>query len=169
MSDFLKSLSSYNLFNNLLPGVVFSVLVNKIFFIPLVQTDIVTGVFFYYFVGLVISRIGSVIVEPTLKFLGLLSFSDYADFVTASKEDSKIETLSETNNMYRTMLSMMLLIGLLGIYSLLKTRLLEFDQYSIYLVISALIILFASAYKKQTEYIKKRIVKIIKEKSKIII
>jgi NhaP-type Na+/H+ or K+/H+ antiporter len=66
------------------------------------------------------------------------------------------------------MLSMMFLIGLLGIYSLLKTRLQMFEQYSIYLVVFALIILFTSAYKKQTKYIKNRIATIIKKNSKII-
>jgi hypothetical protein len=114
MSDFLKNISSYNLFNNLLPGVVFCVSLDKIFSISLIQEDIVTGLFFYYFVGLVISRVGSVVFEPVLKATGFLSFANYSDFISASKEDPKIEVFSEVNNMYRTILAMISLIALIG-------------------------------------------------------
>jgi hypothetical protein len=161
MSDFLKSLSSYNLFNNLLPGVVFCVLINKLFFIPLIQPDIVVGVFFYYFVGLVISRFGSIVVEPILKKIGFLSFAPYPDYIIASKEDAKIEILSEANNMYRTMLSMMLLIALIGIYSLLKYQFEVLDKYSTHMMIGSLILLFSWSYKKQTQFIKSRVTKVI--------
>ncbi len=43
MSDFMKNLTSYNLFNNFLPGVVSCVVVTKLFPISLVQTELLTG------------------------------------------------------------------------------------------------------------------------------
>jgi hypothetical protein len=159
MSDFFKNLSSYNLFNNLLPGVVFCVLIDKIFLMSIIQTDITSGIFFYYFIGLVISRIGSIIVEPILKKIGFLSFAIYTDFISASKEDLKIDILSETNNMYRTMLSMMLLISLIGVYNFLGTSYKWLNQSSSYVVIVSLIFLFAFSYKKQTQFIKSRVEK----------
>jgi hypothetical protein len=165
MSDFFKSLSSYNLFNNLLPGVVFCVLTSKMFLVSLVQTDIASGVFFYYFVGLVISRIGSIIVEPLLKKIGFISFANYSDFISASKEDPKIDVLSEANNMYRTILSMMLLTALVGVYEFLKTSFELFDKYSIYAVMIALIFIFAFSYRKQTQFIKSRVEKVIDKAS----
>lgn len=161
MSDFLKSISSYNLFNNLLPGVVSSVLISKLFLIPFIQADIVVGIFFYYFVGLIVSRFGSIVVEPILKKIGFLSFAPYPDYIVASKEDIKIEVLSETNNMYRTMLSMMLLIALIGIYSFLKSQFEFLEKYSTHTMIGSLILLFFWSYQKQTQFIKSRVSKVI--------
>jgi hypothetical protein len=67
MKDLLDKLSSYNLFNYLLPGVLFACLSEPIVGYNLIQTDIVVGVFFYYFLGMTISRIGSLAVEPIAK------------------------------------------------------------------------------------------------------
>jgi hypothetical protein len=79
VSDFIEKISSYNLFNNLLPGVVFCLLADKFFSFSLIQSDIVVGLFFYYFVGLVISRVGSIIVEPLLKNIKIIEFTKYSE------------------------------------------------------------------------------------------
>ena len=67
------------------------------------RADTLVAVFAYYFMGLVISRIGSLMIEPTLKKVGFLKSADYSKFVLASKTDNKLDVLSETNNMYRTL------------------------------------------------------------------
>lgn len=67
MKEILDKLTSYNLFNYLLPGVVFAVLASKVTRFTLIQQDLVAGAFLYYFIGLVISRFGSLILEPILK------------------------------------------------------------------------------------------------------
>src|SRR5690554_5225809 len=105
VENFIDKLSSYNIFNYLFPGVLFCVIADRYFFIPLVQDSIVTGLFLYYFVGLVISRFGSLVLEPIMKRLKIVKFSEYSDFINAVKSDPKIEILSETNNMYRSVLS----------------------------------------------------------------
>lgn len=159
MSDFVKSISSYNLFNNLLPGVVFCVLASKLFPISLVQKDLITGVFFYYFVGLVIGRIGSVIIEPILKFTGFISFSNYPDYIEASKTDKNLKILSETNNMYRSILSMFLFLVAISFHFYLSSKFEGFSDYVLYLYVFGLIVLFAWSYKKQSQYIKVRVLK----------
>jgi hypothetical protein len=98
LKDLLSKLSSYNLFNYLLPGIIFVVLAKELTRFFFVQDDIILGAFLYYFIGMVISRFGSLIIEPLLKKISLLKFADYGDFVTASKKDEKIELLSEVNN-----------------------------------------------------------------------
>lgn len=100
MDKILDKLSSYNIFNYLFPGAVFCVVSDRYFTIPLLQDSIIDGLFLYYFVGLVISRFGSIAIEPLLKKLRIIQYSEYADFVEASKADPKIEILSESNNMY---------------------------------------------------------------------
>lgn len=157
MSDFMKNLTSYNLFNNLLPGVVFCVVVTKLYPISLVQTDLVTGVFFYYFVGLIISRLGSVVIEPVLKKIGFLNFSEYSDYIDASKKDTKLEVLSETNNMYRSIFSMSLALVVAALHFYLVRKFEIFKIYSAYAYTIVLASLFAWSYRKQTAYIYARV------------
>src|SRR5260370_14737106 len=116
MNELLAKLSSYNVFNYLLPGIVFAILAGDIIHYSIIQKDIVTGAFFYYFVGLVVSRFGSLIIEPLLKWLRFVKFADYKDFVAASQKDAKLDVLSEVNNTYRTLPSLTSLLLLLHLY-----------------------------------------------------
>jgi uncharacterized membrane protein YozB (DUF420 family) len=86
-----------------------------------------------------------------------IKFADYPDYVNASKTDSKLEILSEANNMYRTFVSMFsiffLIIGFQSIseyFNILK------DKQDL-IVLSILFLLFLFSYRKQTNYITKRI------------
>jgi hypothetical protein len=157
MKDFLDKLTSYNIFNYLLPGVLFSILATKFANLNLVFDDFIIGVFAYYFTGLIISRFGSIVIEPFLKVIRFVKFADYKDFIEASKNDSKIEVLSESNNMYRTLISMFtLLFVTIGFQKLADNWLfLKNNQDAIFL--SILLLLFLLSYRKQTNYITKRI------------
>ncbi len=157
MNALLNKLSSYNIFNYLLPGIIFVVLAEKLTSFSFVQKDIILGVFLYYFIGMIISRIGSLIIEPILKSIKFVSFSSYSQFVTASKHDEKIDILSETNNMYRTFCSVFLFLITLKVYELLLIKFHDLSSYNSLVIIIALLILFLFSYKKQTKYITKRI------------
>ena len=71
MEDIVKSISSkissYNIFNNLLPGIIFCVTITKLTRFSMVVDGILEQLFIWYFFGIVISRIGSVFVEWLLK------------------------------------------------------------------------------------------------------
>jgi hypothetical protein len=103
MKDILDKLSSYNIFNYLFPGVLFVILAKSTTSYDFVQEDNLLGAFLYYFIGMTISRFGSVIVEPSLKYIRFLKFTEYSRYVQASKQDSKVDLLSEVNNTYRTL------------------------------------------------------------------
>ena len=90
MKDILSKISSYNLFNYLLPGIVFSVLAERITTYKIIQTDIIVGLFLYYFCGLVISRIGSLIIEPAMKRVSFIKFAPYKDYVRVSAKDPMV-------------------------------------------------------------------------------
>ena len=122
------------------------------------QDDLLVAAFLYYFVGLVISRIGSLVVEPILIKLRFLKFADYKDFVAASQKDSKLEVLSEANNTCRTLCSMFLLLLLLKLYDWIAQAV-EFlrGQTAILLLIVALFVMFLFSYKKQTKYVADRV------------
>lgn len=157
MKDLLEKLSTYNIFNYLLPGVVFVAITKSLTKYNFVQEDIVIGVFLYYFIGLVISRVGSILIEPVLKWIKFVKFSEYRDYVEASKKDALIEVLSESNNMYRTFLSLFLSISFLKIFEVLSKRCQFLSNISKEIAILALLFLFAFSYKKQTDYITKRV------------
>jgi len=157
MEEILDKISSYNIFNYLLPGIVFSYILREITTINIIQDDIIIGLFIYYFVGLIVSRIGSTAIEPIFKKIRLLKFADYKDFINASKVDSKINLFSEINNTYRTItsvaFSLLFVKFVLYLFSVLSLSI----QLQKIIGVIALFILFAGAYRKQTNYITKRI------------
>lgn len=157
MKELLDKISSYNIFNYLLPGVLFAFLSSNFKGISLIQNDLITGAFLYYFIGLIISRIGSLLIEPQLKKLGFVKFADYKDFVKFSQTDSKLDVLSEVNNMYRTLLSMSLLLLLTYGYSIILLKFPFINKWSFPILMILLLIMFLFAYKKQTKYITNRI------------
>jgi hypothetical protein len=55
--------------------------------------NVVVGLFLFYFIGMVISRIGSLTIEPVLKKINFLRFAPYSDFIRASQADVKIDIL----------------------------------------------------------------------------
>lgn len=157
MKELLDKISSYNLFNYLFPGILFAVLSRVITSYSFLQENLIIGVFVYYFLGMVISRIGSLVIEPVLKKLSFLKFADYKDFIEASKKDSKIELLSEINNMYRTLCSLSILLVLLRLYELIESKLPILKSVNSYILAILILVIFLFSYRKQTNYITKRI------------
>ena len=157
MKDIIEKLSSYNVFNYLLPGTLFVGLGEKITHFSLIQENLIVAVFLYYFIGLIISRIGSLIVEPVLKLMKFIKFAEYEDYVEASKSDSKIELLSEQNNMYRGLCSLPLMLICLKIYENNILTLPWSVNTSHFIFLAGLLVLFLFSYRKQTQYVVQRI------------
>ncbi len=161
MKEILDKVTSYNLFNYLLPGVLFAVILGKATSYTLVQNDIIIGAFVYYFAGLVISRVGSLAVEPLLKKINFLRFAPYSDFIKAENIDQKIESLSETNNMYRTFVAMFFVLLVAKGYELLSARYSFMHEHIVVILVIALFIMFLFSYRKQTSYVRTRVKKVI--------
>ena len=157
LKDIFDKISSYNIFNYLLPGILFIFLTKEISGYNLIQENNFVGAFLYYFAGMVVSRFGSIIIEPVLKWIKFLKFKEYGAFVAASKVDQKIELLSEVNNTYRTILSMLVLVCSEYLYLYIKKQ--YSIEHSTTLVMATIFttFLFLFAYRKQTAYISKRI------------
>ena len=157
MKELIDKLTTYNLFNYLLPGVVFVIFADKLIGYSLIQENNVIGVFLYYFIGMTVSRFGSVIIEPILRTLKFLKYKDYSSFVAASKKDAKIDLLSEVNNTYRTIVATFVSVLVLKAYKLLE------DTYTIsatlnsLLIIVLILLLYLFSYRKQTNYVRKRV------------
>ncbi len=159
MKDIIDKISSYNLFNYLFPGIVFVVILKQVTSFNLIIENNLLGIFLYYFIGLIISRIGSILLEPIFKKVKLVKFSNYSDFLTASKNDEKIELFSEINNTYRTISSLLFCLLIAILYERFLSDVISSLHIEQYLFILGLLILFILSYRKQTEYINKRIQK----------
>jgi len=157
MKELLDKITSYNLFNYLLPGVLFAVLATKFTRFSLIQPDIIVGAFVYYFIGLVISRLGSLLLEPFLKLVRFVKFADYDKYVAACKVDEKIDVLSEQNNSYRTLAAVFACLLLVKAYEMLESRVAFLTHRGTLVAIALLLMMFLLSYRKQTKYITKRV------------
>ena len=174
---FAEKITSYNIFNNLLPGIIFCFVLNHTTRFNIGTDSILENIFIYYFVGMVISRIGSLVVEKMLKKITIknkktnqkeafLIFSNYSDYVDASENQETIKVLSETNNTYRTLTALFFSLTLVKIYEIvLHDFLLKIiGENVVYILLFVLLsIMFVFSYRKQTAYISKRVEKYKKE------
>ncbi len=156
MKDLLNKITSYNLFNYLLPGVLFVVALEKFTSYSLIQPDIIVGIFVYYFAGLVVSRFGSLIVEPILKHLSFLKSFDSDKVAALAKTDDKIDIYTEANNMYRTFIGLFVLLLLVKAYELYAPFFPFLNKYGLYILFVLLLLVFLFSYKKQTEQLVKK-------------
>lgn len=162
MSEFINKISAYEIFNYLFSWIIFTRFVNNFSWVHISEYvvsesiyDIFLFVFVLYFIWLVISRIGSVIIWPILKKLWL-EFADYKDFIEAEKVDKKIETLYMRNNVYRTLISLSFCLFVIQIIVDIVNS--SFCSHLLYYVcLNLLFILFLCSYIKQTNYIRKRV------------
>ncbi|MBL8121296.1 hypothetical protein JNM87_00915 [Candidatus Saccharibacteria bacterium] len=156
MEDLLKKISEYQLFNFLLSGTVLAFLITKTTPLNLLNDNILVAVFIYYFMGLVVSRMGSLVIEPLYKKLRIVKYAPYKQYLKAVKLDSKIDILSQENNTYRTLVAMFLVYALVYIFCWLWPEVLE--QEWLPLAIAGMgVILFSLSYRKQTKYIAARV------------
>lgn len=158
METLLDRLSSYNLLNNLLPGILFLVLIDVLEIVNIDESNLYMMLFGGYFAGMVISRIGSVVIEPWFKLWKIVRYAKYEDFLKAESKDTKIPMLLSESNMFRTFVAMFLLLLVLFVVCLspsvkdwLRTPCANM------LAIVLLLILFIVSYRKHITYIRKRV------------
>lgn len=156
IENLVEKLSQYNFLTNIIPGTVLCLIIEHIigYHIIVVEGFFQTGILFY-FVGLVNNRFGSVVIERLCKAFGIVSFCDYDDFVTAEKKDPKIATLSTENNVFRAYISVCVISLILYACKHVDVECLCLSKEVA--VLLGLLFLFVLSYRKQTEYVKKRV------------
>ena len=159
-------LSQYNFLTNILPGTVLCIIMKYLVGYDLIPDDYYQAGIVFYFVGMVNSRVGSLIVEPILKVISWVKFAPYPEFLQAEKEDPKLTLLSQENNVFRSYISVMF-ISIVGyIYKNCTLDLRQFLSDDPLVLIVILFVLFLFAYRKQTSFVKKRVDNFMKNKSK---
>ena len=157
MNEILTKISSYNIFNYLFPGTVFTVIAERLAVMAAPKHDIVVQLLWYYFVGLVISRIGSVILEPLLKSVRFVKYSDYPAYLRACAADPKMDAMVEVANTYRTLAAAFLLL-LLSVFSVAMVRKLGFSAaWQDRSALALLLVLFLFSFRKQAAFVSRRV------------
>jgi len=170
LTQIIEKISSYNIFNNLYPGILFIYLLKFMFRINLLSDNWLENLVVFYFVGMVLSRIGSIIIEPVMKKIKLIKYAPYQNYVKASSIEPLVDTLSEVNNTYRTLLSTFICAFLFKLGTninkvCLKNEITFLQENKDWILLILLILLFASSYVKQTTYVRKRVESVLKRKN----
>lgn len=162
MEKILSSIPVYNLLTNLIPGTILAALlkicVDGCDIFSLTNNIWILAVVLY-FLGIINSRISSLIFEPLLKKLKIVKHASHKDFTDAELKDAsgKLTRLSRMNNEYRSYLSVFIIVFILKLI-LLSTHVKTFVMGNACWIILLLgILLFLFSYKKQVSYITSRI------------
>ena len=162
LESIINKMSTYNIFNYLFSGTIFVILVKyfdgTVLYLNFSKMYLnIVNLFVLYFIGLTISRVGSLIIEPFYRKF-IIKFASYSDFIKAEEIDSKLKILSEQNNVYRTFTSLFLIIIVFHFINKCNFRIcIFFKEFYKEILIIFLFILYAVSYYKQTKYIIDRI------------
>lgn len=157
VNELLSKISSYNIFNYLVPGALFVIAAKRLNIINLDDPDLATKLLIFYIVGMIISRFGSLLIEPGMRWAKLVRYSNYKEYVLACTKDEKIEVLVEVNNTYRTFAAAFMALSV-GIITTAGQRDWSACEPWIALgTLSALIVLFLMSFIKQANYVRNRV------------
>ena len=181
VKNVIEKVSSYHIFNYFFPGIIFCWLIDKVTRVSISTGEVWKDIFIYSFVGMTISRIGSIYIEAALRSVKItnkdrkkepfLNFIPYGDYITASKKDGFIKTLNEMNNTYRTLLTVFIVATGVKLYDIFFYDMVQGfgdtgNSVSLLILFLLTIILFVNSYRKQTDYIKKRVEKALSNQEK---
>ncbi len=153
MSELIQKISAYDLVNTLVPGGMLVYAMRPLGYLGPESTDVFVEVVLAYLLGLVGSRVGSLILEPLAIKFGLI-WRDYPAYVAAQKSDKGLVALTTIANMYRALAGSMLVLAVLALGTLVPAA------YHVWLLVGYGIAYFALlllAWLKQDGYVKKRI------------
>lgn len=157
MNGVIEKLGSYQLLTNLLPGAFFTIAMNYFWGVRIPADNLAEEFLVYYFIGLIVGRIGSLVIEPLLKKLKVLQFTAYPSFVKAVKADPKIDTLSEMNNYLRSLVTCLILLPLMKVLQVMANHWIWFSLSWKWILLATLILIFILSYRKHCKFIRNRV------------
>lgn len=161
MSEALNKISAYEFFNVLFPGVLLWFYTINLFDVKIVPTDNIVSqslslLCTTYLVGLVVSKIGSLVLEPIAKKMKIVKW--HKDYYLAEKEDEKIKILLRDMNMYRSIMSLSFIALILTLCKYFLCGGIECNELLVRMTsIVFIFVLFIVSYRKQSILITNRI------------
>jgi hypothetical protein len=164
MDKFLDYISAYHFLNYIIPGTLFLVLVDVLDIYDLPLNNVLLMLFGGYCSGMVLSRIGSLLLENYLRKWKFIVFASHSDYKDAESKDPKVGILSTENNMYRTFLTTYFsLLLLFGLNLIPCVNGFMHTPWMALIIIAFLTLLFLFAYRKQTSYVRKSVENVVKK------
>ena len=157
MSSIIEKLDSYEIMTNLLPGAFFGITLKFFLKLGIPVQNIGEEIVIYYFMGLIINRIGSVIIKPVLLKWHFIRELPYNEYVKATQKDCKIAISSETNNSFSTLLTCTIILPIVKTLPLMIAKIEWLNANWKWCVIIFFIIVFLFAYRKQTNFVCQRV------------
>lgn len=158
MNELFGKLSIYEILNNFLPGILICGYALLLFNIPMEPTNVISIIFIcclFYFTGLLISRLGSLILQPLARKTNFIVWNKA--FFEAEKHDEKITILLRDMNLYRTLSISAFAAFILTIISCCRSCI----SLNLCLILSITMIfisiIFLLSYRKQSKAINSRI------------
>lgn len=168
MENILSSFPIYNFLVNLIPGTILAFSLKFC-----VGIDLFTPIenswslpILLYFLGMLNSRISSLIFEPIMQKTKLVKFLPHEEFITAELQDSsgKLTALSRMNNEYRSYFSLFFVVLFLKLIFLSPDAQKMATNNASWLILVLCIGIFFVSYKKQASYIRSRITQLNSQK-----
>lgn len=157
-SKIVDKLSAYQLFNYFFPGIIFNLCVEQIMSFKIASDDILYRVFTFYITGMILSRLGSTIIEPLYKKICFVVYAEYKNYLNASANDSKLDILVLENNTYRTLVSTFVSLFILFLIDQIQWFHGRYNHpIAIGIYLFLLILLFSLSFRKQTNFIRKKV------------
>lgn len=167
MSEMLSKFSAYEMFNNFLPGVLLCGYVVWATGIDIRVNDVMEYVFVFcaiYLCGVVLSRLGALILQPIAKKTGLIDWSD--GYYVAEKKDAKIQVLLKDFNMYGSLV-VAAFVAMVATIWMMTNNLISIQFFGVAMLVGVVLMcVMAFSYRKQSKYITKRINNVIEENRK---
>lgn len=158
LSTIFAKISSYNIVNYMIPGTALCILLNHFVGWDLIDVgNWYLSCLVFYFSGMVCSRVGSLIVEKSVKAIFGVKFADYEDYIRAEKKDEKLGRLNEESNAFRTYIAMMVILVICMIWNWLSEIFPCIKNVQNLLFVILLLAIFIGSYIKQVDYIARRV------------
>lgn len=157
MESLITKLRNYELVNNVIVGaIIYHLGMYCLKLEPLKNLSLIGELSIVYFVGLVVSRIGSLVLEPVCKTFKIVLYAPPEQYYAAEKKDKKISDIVEANNMYRSLSA--------GFFMILFAKFVLNNWPTIMealnpenVILWILAIGFILAFRKQTGYVRRRV------------
>lgn len=154
MEKVFDKMETYNILNFLFPGIIFASILTFLIEKNIYNSSLIIATFEYYFTGLVLSRIGSIVVNPIIEKIRVVKKEKYKNFICKEEKDKKIEILQREANQYRTFVATFVCLLLVEIYNCIFV---DISKINTIIYFIGLIILFTLSYRKQLKFIIERL------------
>ena len=166
LNTIIAKLGSYHILANLIPGAFFGFALDALFGITLPVEGLGGYIVAYYFIGLIIGRIGSLVTKRIFTrqkgakkriCTQFIEYAPYSDFMKSEKSDQKLVALSDMNECYRSLLTSVWLLPVVNGFYWLVQRHQWLSTHWVWIAVLLLFGLFLWSYKEQTRFIKERV------------